>query len=220
MDEKFDAVIDITFKGPRNIATRVFYGDKNLPLIRTEAREKPTITNRIKISVENRCHQRAFAKFVYQGNMEISDRDEPGHYIHVSLEDPDQDFITRIIMPVLHDFKVGAHPSRYSVTGIIHDDKPTSAKAKEILDSMTKSIIQKIKESDMASWNLRKQRRKTRPITKENSMHYRPPVMHSITEEDVNLVAQQASVDKEKARRALIEANGDLARAILHLTTD
>ena len=39
------------------------------------------------------------------------------------------------------------------------------------------------------------------------------------SEEDVDLVAQQAGVDREKARSALIEAKGDLARAILLLTT-
>ena len=39
------------------------------------------------------------------------------------------------------------------------------------------------------------------------------------SEEDVDLVAQQTGVDREKARSALIEAKGDLARAILLLTT-
>ena len=39
------------------------------------------------------------------------------------------------------------------------------------------------------------------------------------SEKDVDLVAQQAGVDREKARSALIEAKGDLARAILLLTT-
>ena len=39
------------------------------------------------------------------------------------------------------------------------------------------------------------------------------------SEEDVDLVSQQAGVDREKARSALIEANGDLARAILLLTS-
>jgi NACalpha-BTF3-like transcription factor len=38
-------------------------------------------------------------------------------------------------------------------------------------------------------------------------------------EEDVELVSQQAGVDREKARNALIEAKGDLARAILLLIT-
>lgn len=36
-----------------------------------------------------------------------------------------------------------------------------------------------------------------------------------IPEEDVLLVAQQAGVDMDKARSALIEAKGDLAKAIL-----
>ncbi len=39
------------------------------------------------------------------------------------------------------------------------------------------------------------------------------------SEEDVNLVAQQAGVDREKAKNALVEAKGDIARAILFLTT-
>jgi nascent polypeptide-associated complex subunit alpha len=40
-----------------------------------------------------------------------------------------------------------------------------------------------------------------------------------IPEEDVLLVAQQAGVSMEKARAALEDAEGDLARAILILTT-
>ena len=39
------------------------------------------------------------------------------------------------------------------------------------------------------------------------------------SEQDVVLVAQQAGVDKKRARNALIEAKGDIARAILLLTT-
>ena len=39
------------------------------------------------------------------------------------------------------------------------------------------------------------------------------------SEEDVDLVAQQTGVDREKARKALVEAKGDIARAILLLTT-
>jgi len=38
-----------------------------------------------------------------------------------------------------------------------------------------------------------------------------------VSEEDVKLVAEQAGVDVETARRALIEANGDIAEAILKL---
>ena len=40
-----------------------------------------------------------------------------------------------------------------------------------------------------------------------------------IPEEDILLVAQQAGVSMEKARAALEDAEGDLARAILILTT-
>jgi len=39
------------------------------------------------------------------------------------------------------------------------------------------------------------------------------------SDEDIELVCQQAGVDSEKAKSALEEANGDLARAILLLTT-
>lgn len=38
-----------------------------------------------------------------------------------------------------------------------------------------------------------------------------------VSDEDVALVAAQAGVSEEEARRALIEAGGDLARAILSL---
>lgn len=38
--------------------------------------------------------------------------------------------------------------------------------------------------------------------------------------EDIQLVCQQAGVDEEKAKNALAEAKGDLARAILLLTTN
>lgn len=39
------------------------------------------------------------------------------------------------------------------------------------------------------------------------------------SEEDVLLVAQQAGVSREKALAALMESDGDLAKAILSLTT-
>jgi nascent polypeptide-associated complex subunit alpha len=38
-------------------------------------------------------------------------------------------------------------------------------------------------------------------------------------EEDVILVMQQATVSKEKAIQALIDSKGDMAQAILNLTT-
>lgn len=38
-----------------------------------------------------------------------------------------------------------------------------------------------------------------------------------ISEEDIELVAQQANVDKEKARKALEESEGDVAEAIMKL---
>jgi nascent polypeptide-associated complex subunit alpha len=40
-----------------------------------------------------------------------------------------------------------------------------------------------------------------------------------IPEEDVHLVAQQSGVDAETARAALVDAGGDLAKAILALKT-
>jgi len=40
-----------------------------------------------------------------------------------------------------------------------------------------------------------------------------------VREEDVELVAAQAGVSREEAKRALIEAGGDLAKAILLLTS-
>ncbi|MEM4292359.1 MAG: nascent polypeptide-associated complex protein [Archaeoglobaceae archaeon] len=38
-----------------------------------------------------------------------------------------------------------------------------------------------------------------------------------ISDEDVKLVMEQANVDAETARKALIEANGDIAEAIMQL---
>ena len=40
------------------------------------------------------------------------------------------------------------------------------------------------------------------------------------SDEDISLVSQQANVDEETAKNALAEAEGDLARAILLLTTN
>jgi len=41
----------------------------------------------------------------------------------------------------------------------------------------------------------------------------------SISEEDITLVMQQASVTRDKALVALTESKGDIAQAILNLTT-
>jgi nascent polypeptide-associated complex subunit alpha len=41
----------------------------------------------------------------------------------------------------------------------------------------------------------------------------------SLREEDVVLVMQQASVSKDRAVQALIDSKGDLAQAIINLTT-
>jgi nascent polypeptide-associated complex subunit alpha len=41
----------------------------------------------------------------------------------------------------------------------------------------------------------------------------------SLKEEDIMLVMQQANVAREKATQALIDAKGDMAQAILNLTT-
>ena len=40
-----------------------------------------------------------------------------------------------------------------------------------------------------------------------------------LKEEDITLVMQQANVSREKAIQALIDAKGDMAQAILNLTT-
>ncbi len=40
------------------------------------------------------------------------------------------------------------------------------------------------------------------------------------SDEDIQLVCQQAGVDEENAKNALVEAKGDLARAILLLSTN
>ena len=40
------------------------------------------------------------------------------------------------------------------------------------------------------------------------------------SDEDIQLVCQQAGVEEEKAKNALVEAKGDLARAILLLSTN
>ncbi len=42
-------------------------------------------------------------------------------------------------------------------------------------------------------------------------------VVKKINEEDVKLIMEQANVDEETARKALIEANGDLAEALMRL---
>jgi nascent polypeptide-associated complex subunit alpha len=41
----------------------------------------------------------------------------------------------------------------------------------------------------------------------------------SLRDEDIILVMQQANVSREKAIQALMDAKGDLAKAILNLTT-
>ncbi len=50
------------------------------------------------------------------------------------------------------------------------------------------------------------------------SEEVRPVV--NISEEDIRLVMEQAGVDYDTARKALIEARGDLAEAILRLTEE
>ncbi len=41
----------------------------------------------------------------------------------------------------------------------------------------------------------------------------------SISDEDVNMVAEQAGVSKDEARKALEESNGDIAEAIVKLSS-
>ncbi len=52
-----------------------------------------------------------------------------------------------------------------------------------------------------------------RPVQREEKVEL------EITEEDVQLVAVQAGVSEEEAKKALEEAGGDLAKAILLLTS-
>ncbi len=42
-------------------------------------------------------------------------------------------------------------------------------------------------------------------------------VIKKVSEEDVKLIMEQANVDEETARKALIEAKGDLAEALMKL---
>ena len=42
-------------------------------------------------------------------------------------------------------------------------------------------------------------------------------VVIEISEEDVDIVAEQTGVDRDEARRALVECNGDIAGAIMKL---
>ena len=44
--------------------------------------------------------------------------------------------------------------------------------------------------------------------------------VQKFSDEDISLVCQQANVDEETAKNALNDAEGDLARAILMLTTN
>lgn len=52
-----------------------------------------------------------------------------------------------------------------------------------------------------------------------DSYEERELVVPVFSQEDIQLVSQQAGVDEERAKGALEEAKGDLARAILLLTT-
>ena len=66
----------------------------------------------------------------------------------------------------------------------------------------------------------------TEVVAKENSMYTivaediveRELEVPIFSEEDIEMVSQQAGVDKERAKSALAETDGDLARAILLLT--
>ena len=62
-------------------------------------------------------------------------------------------------------------------------------------------------------WQVVGQSAEERPLSGEGE------VVAAIPEEDVHLVAQQAGVDVETARAALLDAGGDLAKAILALKT-
>ncbi len=55
-------------------------------------------------------------------------------------------------------------------------------------------------------------------VEKVSEVEEKGEEVYEPTEEDISLVASQAGVDRETARKALIEAGGDLAEAILRLT--
>ena len=55
-----------------------------------------------------------------------------------------------------------------------------------------------------------------RPITEIEEMELEKPIQ--VSEEDIQLVAAQASVSYEVAKQALEQTNGDLAQAILNLS--
>ncbi|AEF96559.1 nascent polypeptide-associated complex protein [Methanotorris igneus] len=59
---------------------------------------------------------------------------------------------------------------------------------------------------------------KPKKIKKEEKEIKDEDVKVEITEEDVELVANQCNVSKEEARKALEECNGDIAEAILKLS--
>ena len=47
----------------------------------------------------------------------------------------------------------------------------------------------------------------------------KPEIVSKINEEDVELVAEKTGKSKEEARKALEESNGDIAQAIINLTS-
>jgi len=47
----------------------------------------------------------------------------------------------------------------------------------------------------------------------------KPEIMEKLNEEDVRLVAEKTGKSMEEARKALQEANGDIAQAIINLTS-
>jgi len=72
-----------------------------------------------------------------------------------------------------------------------------------------------MKQAGQKLWQVVGQSAEERPLSGEVVEE----VVAVIPEEDVHLVAQQAGVDVETARAALVDAGGDLAKAILALKT-
>lgn len=68
-------------------------------------------------------------------------------------------------------------------------------------------------------WQVVGQSAEERPLSGEVASEEEEEAVAEIPEEDVHLVAQQAGVDIETARAALVDAGGDLAKAILALKT-
>jgi len=81
-------------------------------------------------------------------------------------------------------------------------------------------VIIKMKDKEIRVKNPQVAQLKTKDMTFfqiSGEIEERKKEERKFTDEDVLLVAQQAGVSEEVARRALMEADGDLAKAIMNL---